>query len=39
MASRETMLEWARTRPWPRILIEAGLLLLFVLSSMRLLPH
>lgn len=39
MASKEMILTWAKTRPWYRILIEAGLLLLFVLSSTRLLRH
>jgi hypothetical protein len=39
MASRELIWYWTRTRPWPRILIEAILLLLFVLSSVRLLPR
>jgi hypothetical protein len=33
------MWHWARTRPWSQILIETVLLLLFVLSSMRLLRH
>jgi hypothetical protein len=28
---------WAKSRPWTRILLEAALLLLFVLSSTRLL--
>jgi hypothetical protein len=39
MANREIIWHWARSRPWYRILIEAGLLLLFVLSSTRLLRH
>jgi hypothetical protein len=36
MASREAMWYWARTRPWRTILIEAALLLLFVLTTTRL---
>jgi hypothetical protein len=37
MASRELIWHWARTRPWHRILLEALLLLAFVLTSTRLL--
>ena len=36
MANRETIWYWARTRPWRTILIEAGLLALFVLTTTRL---
>jgi hypothetical protein len=39
MASREMIWHWARTRHWSQVLIEIGLLLLFVLSSVRLLRH
>jgi len=47
MVSRELMWQstwhwawqWAKSRPWHRIVIEALLLLLFVLSSTRLLHH
>jgi hypothetical protein len=39
MASRELVWAWAKSRPWHRILLEALLLLLFVLSSTRLLRH
>ena len=39
MASSEIIWQWTRTRPWSRILIEIGLLLLFVLSSTRLSRH
>ena len=34
---RHQALDWAKSRPWLRILLEAGLLLLFVLTSTRLL--
>jgi hypothetical protein len=36
---RHQVVDWAKTRPWIRILLEAMLLLLFVLSSTRLLRH
>ena len=39
MGNREMMANWARTRPWRRILIELMLLLLFLLSSIRLVHH
>ena len=39
MANKELILEWAKTRPWYRIVVEGLLLLLFVLSSTRLLRH
>jgi len=37
MVNRDLIWHWARSRPWQRIVIEALLLLLFVLSSTRLL--
>lgn len=37
MGNKELIWLWARTRPWYRIAVEAVLLLLFVLSSTRLL--
>jgi len=34
---RQQAWDWAKSRPWLRLLLEAALLLLFVLSSTRLL--
>ena len=39
MLNREMIWQWAKTRPWYRILMELAVLLLFVLSSTRLLRH
>jgi hypothetical protein len=36
---RHQVVHWAKSYPWLRILLEAMLLLLFVLSSTRLLRH
>ena len=36
---RHQALDWAKSRPWLQIVIEAALLLLFVLTSTRLLRH
>ena len=39
MATRTLIWNWTKSRPWSRIVLEAILLLLFVLTSTRLLRH
>ena len=36
---RQNAWDWAKSRPWLQILLETALLMLFVLTSTRLLRH